>query len=80
MDDRAVTTCMYFTEDCNAEEKTQEKARSKEAPYGAIDHPERGQEDWMRTRTPSEMQGQWRSLDCDKNCRSVSVNSPVGEE
>ena len=25
-------------------------------------------EDWRSTRTPSEMQRQWRPLDCDENC------------
>ena len=62
-------TALYLTEEDTAEEgNTGRGHRQRKHDIGASDHRGRGEEDCWSPRTPSEMQGQWRPMDCDKNC------------
>ena len=83
VDDKAVTTYsidyMYLTEEDNAEEREMEEKARSEHDIWTTDH-RGGQEDWKRTRTPGEMQGQWRPLDCDKNVQQTLKNRDTGDQ
>ena len=72
MGNRAVTTFsidhMYLTEEEDERDAEECTARGSTTLGRPIIVGADRKTEWRSTRTPSEMQSQWRPLDCDKNC------------